>query len=176
MIPHRPAPTIRPVDPGPVRRVLLIRPRYLGDVCLTLPALDAVRAACPAAQVAYLTERESAPLIEGDPRVDELIVVPRSPGPRENITLIRRLRRFAPDVAFDFFCNPRTALWTALSGARVRVGYPNKGWRTALDDCRACRAKSSSQESASLSPSGVTVSSSRRWNNWMKRRRAASVR
>jgi len=132
MIPHMPAPTIRPVDPGPVRRVLLIRPRYLGDVCLTLPALDAVRAACPAAQVAYLTERESAPLIEGDPRVDELIVVPRSPGPRENITLIRRLRRFAPDVAFDFFCNPRTALWTALSGSRVRVGYPNKGWRSAL--------------------------------------------
>src|SRR5439155_13608514 len=106
MIPHMPAPTIRPVDPGPVRRVLLIRPRYLGDICLTLPALDAVRAACPAAQVAYLTERESAPLIEGDPRVDELIVVPRSPGPRENITLIRRVRRFAPDVAFDFFCNP----------------------------------------------------------------------
>ena len=132
MIPHRPAPTIRPVDPGPVHRVLLIRPRYLGDICLTLPALDAVRAACPAAQVAYLTERESAPLIEGDPRVDELIVVPRSPGPRENITLIRRLRRFAPDVAFDFFCNPRTALWTALSGSRVRVGYPNKGWRSAL--------------------------------------------
>src|SRR2546426_5566584 len=132
MIPHMPAPTTRSVDPGVVRRALLIRPRFLGDICLTLPALDAVRAACPAARVAYLTERESAPLIEGDPRVDELIVVSRSPGPRESLTLIRRLRRFAPDLAFDFFCNPRTALWTALSGARVRVGYPNKGWRSAL--------------------------------------------
>src|SRR2546422_273403 len=132
MIPHMPAPTTRSVDPGVVGRALLIRPRFLGDICLTLPALDAVRAACPAARIAYLTERESAPLIEGDPRVDELIVVSRSPGPRENLTLIRRLRRFAPDAAFDFFCNPRTALWTALSGARVRVGYPNKGWRSAL--------------------------------------------
>jgi heptosyltransferase-2 len=45
---------------------------------------------------------------------------------------MRRLRAFAPDVAFDFFCNPRSALWTRVSGARVRVGYPNKGWRSAL--------------------------------------------
>src|SRR3989442_6804298 len=64
--------------------------------------------------------------------MDELIVVSRSPGPRENLTLIRRLRRFAPDAAIDFFCNPRTALWTFLSGARARVGYPRKGWRSAL--------------------------------------------
>src|SRR5262249_38229949 len=33
---------------------------------------------------------------------------------------------------FDFFCNPRSALWTRGSGARVRVGYPGKGWRSAL--------------------------------------------
>ena len=32
----------------------------------------------------------------------------------------------------DFFCNPRTAVWSMISGARVRVGYPNKGWRSAL--------------------------------------------
>lgn len=120
------------VDPAPVRRVLLVRPRFMGDICLTLPALEAVRAACPAARIAYLTERESAPLLEGDPRVDELIVAPRKPGARESLALIGRLRRFAPEVALDFFCNPRTALWTFLSGARIRVGYPNKRWRSAL--------------------------------------------
>src|ERR1044072_7700438 len=27
---------VRPVDPGRVRRVLLVRPRFLGDICLTL--------------------------------------------------------------------------------------------------------------------------------------------
>jgi ADP-heptose:LPS heptosyltransferase len=122
----------RSVDPTGVRRVLLTRPRFLGDVCLTLPALDAVRAACPAARVAYLVERESAPLLAGDPRVDELVVVERGAGPAGTATLLSRLKRFRPEVAFDFFCNPRTALWTFLSGARVRVGYPNKGWRSAL--------------------------------------------
>src|SRR4030095_3627999 len=92
-----------PVDPGTVGRILLLRPRFLGDVCLTLPALDAVRAAAPAARVAYLVEEASAPLLEGDPRIDERIVVPRRPGSREWLGLVGRLRRFAPDVALDFF-------------------------------------------------------------------------
>ncbi|MBI5708996.1 MAG: glycosyltransferase family 9 protein [Candidatus Eisenbacteria bacterium] len=120
------------VDPITIRRVLLVRPRYLGDVCLTLPALDAVRAACPGARVGYVVEESAAPLLQGDPRVDELIAVPRGPGAGATLALVARLRRFAPEVAFDFFCNPRTALWAFLSGARVRVGYPNKGWRSAL--------------------------------------------
>jgi len=124
--------TAPPVDPAPVRRVLLVRPRFLGDICLTLPALEAVRAACPQARVAYAVERAAAPLLEGDPRVDELVLVPPRPGVAATAALIARLRHFAPEVAFDFFCNPRTALWTFLSGARVRVGYPGKGWRSAL--------------------------------------------
>jgi ADP-heptose:LPS heptosyltransferase len=124
--------TARTVDPSGVRRVLLVRPRFLGDVCLTLPALDAVRAACPEARIAYLVEAESAPLLEGDPRVDQVLAVGRGASAAATAGLVARLRRFGPDVAFDFFCNPRTALWSFLSGARVRVGYPNKGWRSAL--------------------------------------------
>src|SRR4029077_4214950 len=68
----------------------------------------------------------------GDPRVDSLIALPAHPDARANLALLGRLRDFAREVAFDFFCNPRTATWMRLSGARVRVGYPNKGWRSAL--------------------------------------------
>ncbi|HEY6867721.1 MAG TPA: glycosyltransferase family 9 protein [Candidatus Eisenbacteria bacterium] len=135
IIPQPPMPATPPSrspDPATVERVLLVRPRFLGDICLTLPALDAVRAAAPRARVAYLVEAESAPLLNGDPRVDELIVAGRGDGAAASLALARRLRRFAPEVAIDFFCNPRTALLTFLSGARARVGYPNKGWRSAL--------------------------------------------
>ncbi|HEY3216053.1 MAG TPA: glycosyltransferase family 9 protein [Candidatus Eisenbacteria bacterium] len=120
------------LDPAGVRRVLLIRPRFLGDICLTLPALDAVRTACPGTRIAYLVEREAAPLLEGDDRVEELIVVPRRPSAAATFETARRLRRLAPDLTLDFFCNPRTALWAWASGARIRVGYPDKGWRSAL--------------------------------------------
>ena len=122
---------MKPV-PSDVQRILFVRPRFLGDVCLTLPAVDAALAACPGATAAYVTEAPLAPLLEGDPRFSEVFSVPARPTPRETLWLIRKLRAFAPDVAFDFFCNPRSALWTRASGARVRVGYPNKGWRSAL--------------------------------------------
>lgn len=125
-------PAVPRLDPATVKQVLLVRPRFLGDICLTLPALDAVRRAAPGARVAYLVERESAPLLEGDPRVDEVIVTERHAGPLSALALGRRLRRLGPDLAIDFFCNPRTALLSFLSGARARVGYPNKGWRSAL--------------------------------------------
>jgi ADP-heptose:LPS heptosyltransferase len=126
--PDRAAPAL---DPASVGRVLLVRPRFLGDICLTLPALDAVRAACPRARIAYAVERDSAPLLEGDPRVDELIVAERDSGARASWRMLRRLRRFGAEVVLDFFCNPRTAFWVLASGARVRVGYPAKGWRSA---------------------------------------------
>ena len=121
-----------PVDPARVRRVAIVRPRFLGDLCLTLPVVDAVRAACPEARIAYVMESDAAPLLEGDPRIDEVITVTRGAGTAATLALVRRLRRFAPEVALDLFCNPRTAVWTYLSGAGVRVGYPNKGWRSAL--------------------------------------------
>lgn len=120
------------VDPRGVRHVLIVRPRFLGDLCLTLPVVDAVRAACPEARLAYVVEPEGASLLEGDPRIAEVVTVPRSAGARDTWALIRRLRRFSPDVAIDLFCNPRTAIWTYASGAGVRVGYPFKGWRSAL--------------------------------------------
>lgn len=123
---------MKPVRSSNVRRILFVRPRFLGDVCLTLPAVDAALAACPGARAAYVTEASLAPLLAGDARFTEVIAAPARPGFAETAGLMAKLRAFAPDVAFDFFCNPRTALWTFASGAGVRVGYPNKGWRSAL--------------------------------------------
>ncbi len=112
--------------------MMFVRPRFLGDVCLTLPLVEAARAAAPQAQVAYVLERGLAPLLAGDARFDRVIAVPGKPSVAETMQLVREIRDFAPDLVFDCFCNPRTALWTALSGATTRVGYPNKGWRSAV--------------------------------------------
>ena len=65
----------RPVHPTDVRRLLFIRPRFLGDLCLTLPLVQAARAACPDARVAYVCERGLAPLLADDPCIDEVITV-----------------------------------------------------------------------------------------------------
>jgi ADP-heptose:LPS heptosyltransferase len=120
------------VDPARVRRVLLIRPRFIGDICLTLPVVSAIRAAAPDARIGYLLERECAPLLDGDPRIDTLIVSPRRPSIGDWLGVAARIRRFAPDLVLDLFCNPRTAQWALVSGARERVGYAGKGVRSAV--------------------------------------------
>ena len=77
------------VPTASVRRILFVRPRFLGDVCLTLPAVDAALAACPGAQAAYVTEAPLAPLLEGDPRFAEVVAIParrpRNPGTRRQV-------------------------------------------------------------------------------------------
>lgn len=125
-------PTPSRVDPASIHRVLLIRPRFIGDICLTLPVIEAIRAAAPHARIGYLLERECAPLLARDPRIDRLIVAPRKPTIGEWLGVAGQIRKFAPDLVLDLFCNPRTAQWTLVSGARERVGYGGKGVRSAV--------------------------------------------
>lgn len=120
------------IDPTRIERILLIRPRFIGDICLTLPVVTAIRAAAPQARIGYLLERECAALLHGDPRIDTLIVSPRKPALGDWLGVAARIRRFAPDLVLDLFCNPRTAQWTLVSGARERVGYAGKGVRSAV--------------------------------------------
>jgi heptosyltransferase-2 len=123
---------VKPVNPPGGGGLLWARPRFRGYVGHPLPRREPARAACPGAKVGYVVERPLAPLLAGDPRVDEVIGVSAKPSAAETFALARRLRAFRADVLFDCFCNPRTAIWSFASGAPVRVGYPNKGWRSAL--------------------------------------------
>ncbi|MEP7028008.1 MAG: glycosyltransferase family 9 protein [Candidatus Eisenbacteria bacterium] len=120
----------RPVDPAAVGSVLVIRPRFVGDVCLSTPVLTNLRRLAPGAALHYLTEEESAPLLVDDPRLARLWVSSRKADLPAQARLASALRAQRFDVVLDLFCNPRTALWTALSGARWRVGYPHKGLRS----------------------------------------------
>lgn len=67
-----------------VQRIAVLRANALGDFVMTLPALDALRAAYPAAQIVLLGTPTHAELLEGRPGpVDRVEVVPPSRGVRE---------------------------------------------------------------------------------------------
>src|SRR5580765_8710296 len=76
-------------------RILLIRLRQIGDVVFTTPAVHALRRRFPGAHLAYIVEPASAPVIAGNPHLDEVIVAPRRGGVRgllDDLALGRRLR------------------------------------------------------------------------------------
>ena len=114
-------------------KILLIRLRLIGDVVFTTPAIRAIRRAWPDARIAYLVERESAPVVEGNPHVDQVIVVPRSRGLSrvlDDLRLARRLRRERFDIVMDMHGGPRSGWLTLATGAPARIGYaiPGRAW------------------------------------------------
>jgi lipopolysaccharide heptosyltransferase II len=109
-----------------VTRILLVRLRQIGDVVLTTPAVAALRRRFPDAHLTYLVEPPAAPVLAGNPHLDEVIVAPRGRGIAallKDAGLALRLRRARYDLAIDFHGGPRASLLTLLSGARRRIGY-----------------------------------------------------
>jgi lipopolysaccharide heptosyltransferase II len=110
--------------------ILLIRLRLIGDVVFTTPMPRALKRVYPGSRVAYLVEPEAAPVVNGNPHLDEVIVAPRRRGLARvatDLQMARRLRRARYDVVLDLHGGPRSA-WLALAtGAPQRIGYEIAG-------------------------------------------------
>ena len=111
-------------------RTLLVRLRPIGDVVFTTPLIGALRRQYPLAHIAYVVEPESAPVVEGNPHINELIIVPRRHGlsrVKDDIATARRLARGRYDLAIDLHGGPRSAWLTWASRAPRRIGYTIAG-------------------------------------------------
>jgi ADP-heptose:LPS heptosyltransferase len=110
------------------QRILITRMKFIGDVVLTTPIIRSVRNAYPDAYIAYLGEKNAVSLLEHNPNLDEIVPFDFSrPTIFEQPRVVFQLKRRKFDIAIDLFNNPRSALFTYLSGARVRVGAERKG-------------------------------------------------
>ena len=104
--------------------------RLIGDVVLTTPVIRAIRRARPAARLSYLVEPQAAPIVTGNPHLDEVIVTPLLHGAsrlREDGALALRLRKARFDAVIDFHGGPRSSLLAFATGARRRIGYTIAG-------------------------------------------------
>lgn len=86
MLPAR-YPAAQPMLPVPyplvpeVRKIAVLRANALGDFIVTLPALEALRAAYPGAEIVLLARAWHAGLLEGRPGpVDRVVIVPPTHG------------------------------------------------------------------------------------------------
>jgi lipopolysaccharide heptosyltransferase II len=113
--------------------VLLIRLRLIGDVVLSTPVIRALRRAFPDAKLTYLVERDAAPVVQGNPHLDEVLVVERTRGIArllDDVRLAWQLRRRRFDLVIDMHGGPRSSWLTFATGAPQRIGYdmPGRGW------------------------------------------------
>lgn len=100
--------------------VLVIRLRSIGDVVLTLPALQALHDWRPDLRIHTLVEPLCVPLVEGHPAIAEVIVL------RKFWDTVRQLRQRHFAIAFNMHGGPTSAFLTRLSGAAVRVCWAQR--------------------------------------------------
>ena len=104
------------------QRICIIKPSALGDVVQSLPILSAIKAAYPAATISWVINRELAPLLEGHPLVDNLLVYDRRGSWTASLAFLWRLAKSRFDLVFDLQGLLRTGVMTVATRARTRVG------------------------------------------------------
>jgi lipopolysaccharide heptosyltransferase II len=111
-------------------KILIVRLRLIGDVVFTTPVLRALRRLHPDAELTYLVEPLAAPVVQGNPHLNDILVIPKRPGLRrlaDDLAWARRLRARRFDIVVDMHGGPRSAFLTWASGAPRRIGYRMAG-------------------------------------------------
>ena len=113
-------------DARKCRSLLLIKMRYIGDTVLVTPLLGTLRQALPHTRLLLLVNRQSADIVRNHPHIDRLIAFDYDRGKTDWPYFLRFLlgiRRLGCDLVMDLTGNDRSALFSAMSGAGIRLGY-----------------------------------------------------
>ncbi len=116
-----------PIDP---RRILIIRPSALGDVCRTVPVLASLKLAYPGAAIDWLVQREFADAVRAHPNLSSVVPFDRGMlaaelrrlNPSPTLRFLTVLRRERYDLVVDVQGLFRSGFFSMATGARRRVG------------------------------------------------------
>ncbi len=113
------------------QRILVIRLGSMGDVIHTLPAVASLKHSFPHSRLTWAVDSRWLPLLESNPFLDEVAVLPR-----KSVTafweLGRRLRSSHFDIAVDFQGLIKSALVASLSRADRIFGFHRSQLRERL--------------------------------------------
>jgi lipopolysaccharide heptosyltransferase II len=129
-----------PMVPGTwhPKRILVIRTDFLGDVVLTLPAIQALARTYPAAEIDFLVLPRNAPIVQDQPGIARVISC--EPllwlGSRQGRAKLREAIAQAHEAKYDLaisVCGDTASIVARLSGAKRRIGFAGEafpGWLT----------------------------------------------
>ncbi|WP_457595743.1 putative lipopolysaccharide heptosyltransferase III [Hydrogenimonas sp.] len=115
-------------------KILVIKFRHIGDVLLTTPLLDNLKRIYPDAQVDFLINKESEPLLEGNRSVTKLHLYDRSFAKRlplhkrivYELKFLKQITDEHYDIVIQTTEGDRGAIIAWLTRAMTRVGIPPK--------------------------------------------------
>ncbi len=113
--------------PVQANNILVIQLRQIGDVLLATPAVKALREHYQRSRISFLTETVPAQLLQSNPHIDAILTRNRKGSLMQELQLVRKLRKAKYDLVLDFFCNPRSAWMSFLTGAPHRLASYRAG-------------------------------------------------
>jgi heptosyltransferase I len=116
-------------SPAHLHRLLIVKLSSIGDVVQALPVASALRRRYPAMRISWAVEDWTAPLVQGHPAVDRLLVFPAMRWTAAGAgwtaafaRAVRELREEEYDVVLDLQGLFKSALIALISRAPVRLG------------------------------------------------------
>ena len=113
---------------GEQPRILIVRLSALGDIVFATALLDTLRARWPHAHIAWLVQQNFAGILDGDPRLDERIVVPANI--YQSLSALRTLRQTLAERRFDWVLDLqgllKSRVLAALAPGATRIGFSSK--------------------------------------------------
>lgn len=128
------------------RRILVVRNDRVGDLVLTLPAIELLRQQFPEAHLAVLVSQYAGPLVAAHPAINELIYDEPAHSAWQ---LGRRLRKHRFDAVLVINTSTRNCLAVRLARIRRRVCWAYKpiGWLAATHPVKLHRSRPPIHES-----------------------------
>ncbi len=105
-----------------VNKLLFITLSNIGDVILTLPALDFLHQKYPEAKITVITAERPKEIFQHNPLIDRVIVYNKHSGLIENIRLFMQLK----EEKFDAVIDLRNTLFGALLHAKYKGSHPRQ--------------------------------------------------
>jgi len=109
-----------------IKKILVIQLRQIGDVLLTMPAVEVLSKNFPKSQIDFLVEKPAHEIAVRNPFINHVLIYEKS----HSLKWIFKIRKAKYDLVIDFLSNPRSALLTYLSGAQIKAGpdYTSSKW------------------------------------------------
>ena len=122
---------------SPPRRIVVFHTAFIGDIILALPLVQVLHAWWPDAWLTFVAIPEAAAVLKNHPSINEVVVYDKK-GNQKGFSALLSLSRRLRDAAFDVALVPhrslRSAVVIAMARIPVRVGFSASAGRVFLTD------------------------------------------
>jgi len=109
--------------------ILVVKLRYVGDVLLTTPLLRSLREGFPQSRITVLVNQGTECVLQNNSCVDHIAVFSKK-NLIQQMRFLNFIRLSHFDCVIDLSDGDRSALLTAISGAKMKIGFNHEGrWR-----------------------------------------------